>query len=293
MEDKKKSKEQLLKELKKLRKTKDLFENLLRSIPASIYFKDTEGRLIRVSKYFWEQAGAPSVNSEKDIIGKTDFDLFGEDLARVARVDEERIMKTREPVIERPEISSTPEGEPVYLSSTKAPMVDSKGNVIGIVGLTRDVTRQKVAEKELESLLGELSTPVLYAWKSIIIMPLVGTLTSDRAQKATQTILESINRYKVRYALIDITGVSVIDSMVAGQLIKTAKAVETLGSKAIITGVSADIASTIVDLGINMENVMTRNTLLEGLEYAIKAVENEKSENKFSHGATENAEEKN
>ena len=290
MEDKKKSKEQLLKELKKLRKTKDLFENLLRSIPASIYFKDTEGRLIRVSKYFWEQAGAPSVNSEKDIIGKTDFDLFGEDLAKAARADEERIMKTREPVIERPEISSTPEGEPVYLSSTKAPMVDSKGNVIGIVGLTRDVTGQKVAEKELESLLGELSTPVLYAWKSIIIMPLVGTLTSDRAQKATQTILESINRYKVRYALIDITGVSVIDSMVAGQLIKTAKAVETLGSKAIITGVSADIASTIVDLGINMENVMTRNTLLEGLEYAIKAVENEKSENKFSLGATENTE---
>ena len=278
MEDKKKSKEQLLKELKNLRKTKDLFENLLKNIPVSLYFKDTEGRLIRVSSYFWEQSGAPSVNSEKDLIGKTDFDLFGEELARTARADEERIMRTRNPVINRSEVSSTPEGETVYLSTTKAPMIDGKGNVIGIVGLTQDVTHRKVAEIQLKTLLGELSTPVLYAWEGIIIMPLVGTLTSDRAQNATQKILKSITKYKVKYAIIDITGVSVMDSMVAGQLIKTAKAIETLGSTAIITGVSADIASTLVALGINMENVMTRNTLLEGLEYAIKAVEKEEIE---------------
>lgn len=276
MEDKKKSKEQLLKELKKLRKNKDLFENLLKSIPVSLYFKDKEGRLIHVSKHFWEQAGGPSVNSEKDLIGKTDFDLFGGKLAKVARRDEEHIMKTKKPIINRLEVSSTPEGETVYLSSTKAPMTDSKGNVIGIVGMTQDITKRKVAEIQLKNLLGELSTPVLYAWEEIIIMPLVGTLSSDRAQKATQTILESIDRYKVKFAIIDITGVSVIDSMVAGQLIKTAKAVETLGSKAIITGVSADIASTIIDLGINMGDIMTRNTLLEGLQYAIKAVENER-----------------
>lgn len=277
MKDEKKSKKQLINELKKLRKTKDLFENLLKSIPVSLYFKDKEGHLIRVSKYFLEQSGAPDVNSEKDILGKTDFDLFGEELAKAARADEERIMKTRKPVIERQEVSSTPEGETVYLTSTKAPMLDSKGNVIGIVGLTRDITRQKTAELQLEHLLEELSTPVLHAWEGIIIMPLVGTLTSDRAQQATHTILESINRYKVEYAILDITGVSVIDSMVAGQLIKTAKAVETLGSKAIITGVSADIASTIVDLGISMENVMTRNSLIEGLQDAIKSLAKEES----------------
>lgn len=272
MEDKKKGKEQLLKELKELRKTKELFENMLKSIPVSLYFKDTEGHLIRVSRYFWEQAGAPSVKSESDIIGKTDFDLFGEELAKTARADEERIMKTRKSTIDRQEVSSTPEGKPVYLSSTKAPMVDTEGNVIGIVGLTRDVTEQKTAEKELDNLLGELSIPVLYAWERIIIMPLVGTLTSDRALKATQTILESIGRYKVKYAIIDITGVSVIDSMVASQLIKTAKAINTLGSIALITGVSAEIASTLVNLGITMENIITKNTLREGLQHAINAL---------------------
>ncbi len=273
MKDKKKSKEQLLKEIEKLGKDKDLLENLLKSIPVSLYFKDKEGRLIRVSRYYLEQSGAPSLDAEKELIGKTDFDLFGEELARSARKDEEYIMKTREPVINRAEVSSTPDGEPVYLSTTKAPMIDSKGNVIGIVGLTQDVTKRKIAEIQLKALLGELSTPVLYAWEGIIIMPLIGTLASDRAQNATHIILKSITRYKVKYAIIDITGVSVIDSMVAGQLIKTAKAVETLGSKAIITGVSADIASTIVELGINMEGIMTRNTLLEGLHFAIKSVE--------------------
>lgn len=275
MEDKKKGKEQILKELKNLRKTKELFENMLQSVPVSIYFKDTEGHLMRVSKYFLEQAGAPSVKGEKDIIGKTDFDLFGEELAKVARADEERIMKTRKPTINRQEVSSTPEGKTVYLSSTKAPMVDSKGNVIGIVGLTRDITEQKTAEKELESLLGELSTPVLYAFEGIIIMPLVGTLTSDRAQKATQTILESISRFKVKYAIIDITGVPLIDSMVASQLIKTAKAINTLGSVALITGISAEIASTLVNLGIAMENIITKNTLREGLQHAFNALKKE------------------
>jgi rsbT co-antagonist protein RsbR len=275
MEDDKKSRKQLLKELKELRKTKELFENMLQSIPISIYFKDREGHLMRVSKYFLEQAGAPSVNGEKDIIGKTDFDLFGEELAKIARADEERIMKTRKPAINRPEISSTPEGKTVYLSSTKAPMIDCKGNVIGIVGLTRDVTEQKIAEKELENLLGELSTPVLYAFEGIIIMPLIGTLTSDRAQQATQTILESINHYKAKYAILDITGVPLIDSMVASQLIKTAKAINTLGSVALITGISAEIASTLVNLGIAMENIITKNTLLEGLQHAIKAIKNE------------------
>jgi rsbT co-antagonist protein RsbR len=273
MKDKKKSKEQLLKEIEKLHKDKDLLENLLKSIPISLYFKDTEGHLIRVSRYYLEQSGAPSLDAEKELIGKTDFDLFGEELAKTARADEERIMKTREPIINRAEVSSTPEGETVYLSSTKAPMIDKKGNVIGIVGMTQDITSRKVAEIQLKALLGELSTPVLYAWEGIIIMPLIGTLTSDRAQKATHTILKSINRYNVRYAIIDITGVSVMDSMVADQLIKTARAVKTLGSKAIITGVSSDIASTIVDLGINMQDVTTKNTLLEGLHLAIKSVE--------------------
>jgi rsbT co-antagonist protein RsbR len=277
MEDKKKSKKQLLKEIEKLHRDKDLLENLLKSIPVSLYFKDREGRLIRVSQYYLEQAGAPSIKGEKDLIGKTDFDLFGEELAKVARADEEHIMKTKEPVISRPETSITPEGETVYLSTTKAPMIDRKGNVIGIVGLTQDVTKQKVAERELKHLLGELSTPVLYAWEGIIIMPLVGTLSSDRAQQATQTILESIDRFRAKYAIIDITGVSVIDSMVASQLIKTATSIETLGSKALITGVSARIATTIVDLGIDMGKIMTKNSLLEGLTYAIKAVENEKN----------------
>ena len=275
MENKKESKEQLLKKIKKLQGAKDLLENLLKSIPVSLYFKDKEGRLIRVSRYYLEQSGAPLLDGEKKLIGKTDFDLFGEELAKTARADEELIMETREPTINRPEVSSTPEGEVVYLSSTKAPMIDSKGNVIGIVGLTQDVTKQKTLEIQLEHMLGELSTPVLYAWEGIIIMPLVGTLTSDRAQQATQTILESIDHYQAKYAILDITGVSVIDSMVANQLIKTAKAIETLGSEALITGVSAEIATTIVNLGIDMEKIMTKNSLLEGLHYAIKAVKNE------------------
>jgi anti-anti-sigma regulatory factor len=148
---------------------------------------------------------------------------------------------------------------------------------LGALGKGINLAISKVEERSvLEELLKELSTPVLNAWEGVIVMPLIGTLTSNRAQEAMEKLLNSITQYHAKVAIIDITGVPVIDSMVAQHLIKTVKAVKILGSDAIITGISAEVASILVKIGIEVEQFVTRNSLREGLQHAIKMIQADK-----------------
>jgi PAS domain S-box-containing protein len=182
MEDNKKTNKQLMKELKDLRKRiaelqktevrfcqlekelireRELFESFLDNIPISVYFKDREGRYLRVAKSFLTQKGAPTtLDSIEQVIGKTDFDLFTKELAKSAREDELRIIKTGESIIDREE-SEIVDGEEVYLSTTKAPLKDEKGNVIGIIGITREVTEKKILEEKIKERLEELGKEVI------------------------------------------------------------------------------------------------------------------------------------
>lgn len=132
---------------------------------------------------------------------------------------------------------------------------------------------QKSYKEKLEEALEEISTPVLHAWDGIIVMPLIGTISSERALKAMEKLLTGVIDYKAKVAIIDITGVPVVDTMVASYLLRSVKAVKILGSEAIITGISAEIAATLVKLDIDIEALVTKNTLKEGLKYAIEMVE--------------------
>ncbi len=181
MEENKKTDKQLLKELKDLRKRiselqktegrfqqlekelireRGLFKSFLDNIPISVYFKDKEGRFLRVSEYFLKQRGAPPLNSIGKLIGKTDFDLFSKEHAKLARKDELLIMKTGKPIIDREETEIV-DGEKVYLSTAKAPLRDEKGNIIGIIGITREVTEKKILERKIEERLEELDKEVV------------------------------------------------------------------------------------------------------------------------------------
>jgi len=182
MKDNKKKNKQLTKKLKnlqgkisKLKEIEDrsqqlekdlirerrLFESFLDNIPISVYFKDKEGRYLRVGRAFVEQKGAPSVDSTNEVIGKTDFDLFPKELAKLARKDELQIMRTGEPIIDREE-SETVDGEKVYLLTTKAPLTDEKGNITGIIGITMEVTEKKELEEKLKEKLTELGEKVIF-----------------------------------------------------------------------------------------------------------------------------------
>jgi two-component system sensor histidine kinase/response regulator len=182
MEDNKKTNKQLVKEIKKLHKKiaelekyvakskqvekkllqeQSLFQSFMDKIPISVYFKDKEGRLLRVSKYYLKQKGAPPLNSVDDLIGKTDFDLYTAEEAKLAQEEELRIMKTGKPIIDREEETETNEGEKIYFLTTKAPLTDEKGNIIGIIGITKEVTEKKILEGKIKERLEELGNEVV------------------------------------------------------------------------------------------------------------------------------------
>ena len=128
--------------------------------------------------------------------------------------------------------------------------------------------------KDLEDLLRELSTSCIKLCDKIVAMPLIGSMTSDRVRDAMNTILNSITENNARVAVIDITGVPAIDTMVAERLIRTVKSIGILGAEPVVTGISPNIASTLVGLGVELE-VVTKSSLAEGLAYAFERINKE------------------
>jgi len=131
---------------KKLRFETELLQTLMDNIPDSIYFKDVESRFIRINK---AQAELLGIKNPLEAIGKTDFDFFDQDFAAEAFEDERRIIKTGLPLIDKIE-KVIRDGKTRWLSATKVPIKSESGEVIGLVGITRDITERHLATLEIE-----------------------------------------------------------------------------------------------------------------------------------------------
>jgi rsbT co-antagonist protein RsbR len=129
--------------------------------------------------------------------------------------------------------------------------------------------REEVIRRQQEEML-ELSTPVVKLWDGILALPLIGTLDSARTQVVMESLLESIVQTNSRVAIIDITGVPTVDTVVAQHLLKAVTAARLMGADCIISGVRPQIAQTIVHLGINLLDVTTKATLSDAFSLAMK-----------------------
>jgi rsbT co-antagonist protein RsbR len=125
------------------------------------------------------------------------------------------------------------------------------------------VSLQKVA-------LQELSAPLIPIFENITIMPLVGTIDTERARQIMENLLQGVVKHRSEVVLIDITGVPVVDTMVAHHIIQAAEAVRLVGSKCLLVGIRPEIAQTIVNLGIDLNQFITKNTLKKGIETALE-----------------------
>ncbi len=145
----------------------------------------------------------------------------------------------------------------------------------------RDISERKRAEAEFATLqariieaqqtaLRELSTPLIPLNDTTIIMPLVGSLDSQRMQQVMEVLLEGIGAYQVDTAIIDITGVQMVDTQVANALIRTAQAVKLLGAQVVLTGISSTMAQTLIHLGTDLSGIITRSSLQSGIAYALR-----------------------
>jgi rsbT co-antagonist protein RsbR len=130
-------------------------------------------------------------------------------------------------------------------------------------------TRDQIIVRQQQELL-ELSTPVVKLWNGILALPLIGTLDSARTQVVMENILQKIVDTGASIAIIDITGVPTVDTLVAQHLMKTIAAARLMGADCIISGIRPQIAQTIVHLGVNLEDVMTKATLADAFMVALE-----------------------
>lgn len=143
---------------------------------------------------------------------------------------------------------------------------------LSLVAVERfEVARERLIKQQSLALL-ELSTPVVKIWEHMILLPLVGIIDTLRARKITENLLQAIAEVEARVTIIDITGVPVLDTAVAGHLIKTITAAQMLGTHVILTGMSPEGAQTLVKLGVSLGDVTTRATLKAGVAEGLAAL---------------------
>ncbi|PKW18181.1 STAS domain-containing protein [Saccharopolyspora spinosa] len=118
--------------------------------------------------------------------------------------------------------------------------------------------------------LTELSTPVIKLWDGVLAVPLIGTLDSTRSQSATESLLEQVVVQQAKVAILDITGVPTVDTMVAQHLLKTTMAARLMGVECVLSGIRPQIAQTMVQLGIDLGDLVTKASLADALSYALQ-----------------------
>jgi rsbT co-antagonist protein RsbR len=254
-----------------------LMQLVIDNIPQSICWKDHNSTFLGCNRHFARDFGLADYT---DVIGKTDYDLTTVELAELYRADDRGIMECDAPKLNFEEPLLHPDGTQGWLRTSKIPLRDRAGAIVGIVVMLEDITAQKLKDEEREQLkddlirkqaaaLDELSTPLIPISDNTVIMPLIGTIDSQRSQQVLAALLEGVAATHTRVAILDITGVPVVDTQVANVLISAAQAVRLLGAQVVLTGIRPEVAQTLVGLGIDLSSIVTRSTLQSGIAFAL------------------------
>lgn len=239
---------------------------VLEQLPTPIMAIDRDFNVV-----FMNPVGCGWLGKErKDIVGKECFALWQTPHCQTPECRARRAMEADDVFVARNETHRN--GEPVPIEYTAAPLKDSRGKVIGALGYIIDVTERVRAEETLRQqsrTILELSTPVIKLWDEIVLLPLVGVIDTRRAQQMMERLLQAIVETEARVAIIDVTGVPVIDTSVAQHVLKTVRAARMLGADVVITGFSPDAAQTLTKLGIDLSAIRTRGTLQAGVAEAL------------------------
>jgi len=141
------------------------------------------------------------------------------------------------------------------------------GRAMAVIGEAYLGTKEQIIREQQEA-LRELSTPVLQVRERMLLLPIVGMIDTQRARQLTEGLLHAIRANRARVVVIDITGVAAVDSKVANHLVQTVDAARLMGTRAIVTGLSAEVAQALVTLGVNLSMLNTVGDLQGGLEEA-------------------------
>lgn len=136
--------------------------------------------------------------------------------------------------------------------------------------LAAEELRQRINDQQ--DAIHSMSTPIIQVWDDIVTMPVVGLVDSARAADMKSSLLEVVARTGAKFAIVDLTGVDILDTATADHLLKVMRAVGLLGARCILTGIQPSVAQIVVSLGVDMEGVVTRRSLREGLKYCMRSM---------------------
>jgi len=153
-------------------------------------------------------------------------------------------------------------------------MHEMRNGVVNGYGVTFQTTEEGLAEREQaievqRRLISELSTPIVPIHAGVLVLPLVGTIDARRATQILEATLDQIVTTQAEILILDITGVPFIDTSAANHILQMARAVTLLGAKCVLVGIGAEIAQTLVQLGVDLSSIVTKANLQEGIVYAL------------------------
>lgn len=159
--------------------------------------------------------------------------------------------------------------------------VRASNTAAAIVGISLDVTESKRIEVELrekveqierqQEVIRELSTPIIEVWDGVLTLPIVGIVDAARAAEIMDNVLHAVSRHRARFAILDLTGIEVIDNSTANHLIQMIQAIRLLGTEGILTGIHPTIAQTIVNLGVDLIHIAVYARLRDALKHCIRS----------------------
>lgn len=223
-----------------------------------------------------------------DAEGKLDFVLGGSEEAKsLQELDGHNVLDANKDTPTEACIRLALEGTPTailnepfpgrYFDDHYAPVHDADGKITGVCGFAMDVSdrvqtefklRETVERLEKQSAaLRALSTPIIRVWDEIICLPVVGIVDSQRTADMMESLLSAIVEEKARYAIVDLTGVEVVDTSTAEHLLRLFRAASILGVSGVLCGIRPAVAQTIVTLGVDLSGINTLRTLEEALRF--------------------------
>ena len=252
-----------------------IFKTFADKVPDAVAISDASTNLLYTNAAYQEMLGY----SEEELSRMNFVDHFApEDLAEVQKaVDQTLINKSWQDILP----FQRKDGTKRSVSSSGFLVYNEKGDLSNFIGIFRDITQQLKEEEERQALqqqvidaqrtaIRELSTPLIPLSSNVVLMPLVGSIDSQRAQMVMEVLLEGIGHYQSDTAIVDITGVKVIDTQVANALIQAAQAAKLLGSQTILTGIGPAMAQTLVHLGADLSTLITKGSLQAGIAEVMK-----------------------
>lgn len=247
-------------------------------LPDPFFVKNLRHAFVGFNQAFCTLMGRPA----EALRGKSDPDFVSPEQAAAFWAGDDAIFAGGEPTRVE-EVIDHPDGTIHTIWTRKFPLRGPSGAIIGLCAFITDVTelrRRQEAVAELEqqlreqesvissqaNLLDELAVPTIEVWDGVVLLPLIGSIDSRRAQRVMERMLEAITDSGAHHVILDISGVPLVDTAVAAALLRGVQASRLLGCVCVLVGISPEIAQTLVQLGVDFSQIATRASLKQALQ---------------------------